>query len=56
MVCAALNDLARLGIQSHPDPWLVPLLPDEAPHLIGFGFQPLDDHISAGSPGRSTSR
>jgi hypothetical protein len=39
------HDLARLGIHRNPDPLLVRLLPDEAPHLIGLGFQPLNDHV-----------
>jgi hypothetical protein len=39
------NNLARVGIHRNPDPWLVRLLPDEAPHLIGLGFQSSDDHV-----------
>jgi hypothetical protein len=38
------HDLARLGVHGHPAPWLVRLLPDEAPHFIGLGFQPPHDH------------
>jgi hypothetical protein len=39
------NDLAGLGIHGGSDPVLVRLLPDEAPHLIGFGFQSMNRHI-----------
>ena len=37
--------LARLCIQSHPQPWLVRLLSYTAPQLVSFGFQPPNDHI-----------
>jgi hypothetical protein len=39
------NNLAGLGVDGNPDPWLMSLLLHEAPHLIGFGFQPSKHHI-----------
>jgi hypothetical protein len=39
------DDLAGRGIHGDPDPLFVRLLPDKAPHLIGFGFQLPNDDI-----------
>jgi len=39
------NDLAGLDGQGDPDPWFVRLLVHETPHLGGFGFQLLNEHI-----------
>jgi hypothetical protein len=39
------NDLARLRVHSDPEPLLVRPLPDEAPHLVGFGFQLPNHHV-----------
>jgi hypothetical protein len=39
------EDLARLGLQSHPPPLLVRLLAANAPQLGSVGFQPPNDHL-----------
>jgi hypothetical protein len=40
------DDLARLGIQSQPQPWRVRLLSYTTPQRVSFGFQPPHDHIA----------
>src|SRR5262245_55729554 len=44
------HDLARLRVHGDPEPWRVRPLPDEAPHLVSFGFQLPNHHV--GWPGR----
>ncbi len=39
------HDLTGAGVHRDPHPWLVGFLLHEAPHLIGFGFQPKKHHV-----------
>ena len=45
------DDLAGPGIHGDPDPLFIRPLPDEAPRLIGFGFQ-LPNHHVGGADGQ----